>query len=168
MRTQHSGSIIQFIGCVHNLRQNERRDYMTHSPEQFGDLVVAIYKELKTRTEKDLKPYGIGMGQLQILMLFYAYPSDSFSQNDLVKLLKIDKGNISRNARKLIEKGYLEKVTEGSKTYQLSSQGEMIKREIMNTFVSLHKSMTEGIEQHELKQTVLILSKISQNLEGLQ
>lgn len=140
---------------------------MTHSPEQFGDLVVAVYKEMKAKTEKDLKSYGLGMGQLQILMLFYEYPNRSFSQNDLVRLLNIDKGNISRNVKKLMDKDYLEQATEHSKMVKLSAQGIMIKKEIMTAFISLHQSMTEGISEHELKKAVLILSKISKNLEAL-
>jgi DNA-binding MarR family transcriptional regulator len=140
---------------------------MTHSPEQLGDLIVAIYKELKAKTEKSLKSYGIGMGQLQILMLLYAHPDSSFSQNELVKLLNIDKGNISRNIKKLIDKRYLEQVPEHSKMYQLSAQGKMIKGEIMTTFMALHQTMTEGLSIDELTQTVLMLSKISLNLEAL-
>ncbi|SCZ81125.1 MarR family winged helix-turn-helix transcriptional regulator [Acidaminobacter hydrogenoformans] len=140
---------------------------MTHSPEQLGDLVVGIYKELKAKTEKSLKAYGIGMGQLQILMLFYAHQSSSYSQNELVKLLNIDKGNISRNVKKLMDKAYLEQVPEHSKMYQLSAQGKMIKREIMTTFMSLHQTMTEGVSKEALTQTVMILSKISVNLEAL-
>lgn len=140
---------------------------MTHSPEQLGDLVVGIYKELKAKTEKSLKSYGIGMGQLQILMLFYAHPNSSYSQNELVKLLNIDKGNISRNIKKLMDKAYLEQVPEHSKMYQLSAQGKIIKSEIMMTFMSLHQAMTEGLSRDELKETVLILSKISINLEAL-
>lgn len=140
---------------------------MTHLTEQFGDLVVAIYKDMKTKTEKELKPLGIGMGQLHILMLYYAYPNSSFSQNDFIKLLNIDKGNISRNVKKLLDKGYLVQITEPSKIYKLSIQGEMIKSEILTAFVSLHQSMTEGIDQHELEQVIPILSKISKNMKNL-
>lgn len=140
---------------------------MTHLPEQFGDLIVSIYKEIKTKTEKDLKSYGIGMGQLHILMLFYAHHDSCFSQNDLVKLLDIDKGNISRNVKKLMDKNYLEHDSEHSKFYQLSTQGTLLKKEIMTTFTTLHKTMTIGIEDEELSQTVLTLSKISRNLEVL-
>ncbi|MDW7661128.1 MAG: MarR family transcriptional regulator [Bacillota bacterium] len=141
---------------------------MTYSPEQLGDLIIAIYKELKTKTEKDLQAYGIGMGQLHILMLFYAHHGSHFSQNDLVRSLNIDKGNISRNVKKLMDKNYLEQVPNHSKSYQLSAQGKQLKIDIMSTFISLHKSMTEGIEISEQEQTMRILRKIHTNLEEKQ
>lgn len=138
---------------------------MMYLPEQLGDLIIAINKELKTRIERDLKSYGIGMGQLQILMLFYAHTGQTFSQNDLVKLLNIDKGNISRSVTKLLDKTYLEQDSKNSRVYRLSDQGKLLKREIMTKFNTLHQSITLGIEQQELKQTVLTLSQILKNLE---
>lgn len=141
---------------------------MTYTPEQLGDLIIAIYKELKTKTEKDLQAYGIGMGQLHILMLFYARHDSHFSQNELVRLLDIDKGNISRNVKKLMDKNYLEQVPNHSKSYQLSAQGKQLKIDIMSTFISLHNSMTEGIETSEQEQTMRILRKIHTNLEEKQ
>ncbi|MCD4712855.1 MAG: MarR family transcriptional regulator [Clostridiales bacterium] len=141
---------------------------MTYTPEQLGDLIIAIYKEMKTKTEKDLQAYGIGMGQLHILMLFYARHDSHFSQNELVRLLDIDKGNISRNVKKLMDKNYLEQVPNHSKFYQLSAQGKQLKIDIMSTFISLHKSMTEGIEISEQEQTMRILRKIHTNLEEKQ
>ncbi len=140
---------------------------MTHAPEQIGDLVVAVYKEIKSKVEKELKPFGIGMGQLHVLMLFYAHDNSSFSQKELVKLLDIDKGNISRNVKKLVEKNYLEQVSEHSKQYQLSAQGRLVKSEVMTAFIALHHAMTSGVDQDELELTVLTLSKISKNLQAL-
>lgn len=134
-------------------------------PEQLGDLIIAINKELKTKIEHDLKSYGIGMGQLQILMLFYANTDQTFSQNDLVKLLNIDKGNISRSVTKLLDKAYLEQDSKNSRVYRLSDEGNLLKREIMTKFNTLHQSMTLGIGQQELNQTVLTLSQILKNLE---
>ncbi|MDW7672343.1 MAG: MarR family winged helix-turn-helix transcriptional regulator [Bacillota bacterium] len=141
---------------------------MTDSPEQLGDFIVSIYKELKSKTEKELKPHGIGMGQLHILMLFYARPNSRFSQNDLVKQLNIDKGNISRNVKKLMEKNYLEQADDHTKNYHLSEQGNEIKKEIMTAFMFLHQGMTKGIPQNELQRTVQVLSKIAKNMEGLE
>ncbi|QAA32640.1 hypothetical protein C1I91_13900 [Clostridium manihotivorum] len=136
-----------------------------YSSEQLGDLLIAINKELKTKIERELKFYGIGMGQLHILMLFYAHSGETFSQNDIVKLLNIDKGNISRSIMKLQDKEYLEQVPTNSKTYRLSEQGIVLKTEIMSKFNTLHQAMILDIGQNELKQTVLTLSQILKNLE---
>lgn len=136
-----------------------------HSPEQLGDLLIAINKELKTKVEHDLKSYGLGMGQLNILMFFYAHTGQTFSQNDLVKLLNIDKGNISRSMVKLLNKGYISQNSKNSRLYGLSDQGILLKSEIITKFNSLHQAMTLGIGQLELNQTVATLSQILKNLE---
>lgn len=138
---------------------------MVYSNEQLGDLLIAINKEIKTKIERDLKSYGIGMGQLQILMLFYANIDQTFSQNDISKRLNIDKGNISRSIVKLINKGYLEQDSANPRIYRLSDEGTALKTEIMIKFNELHQSMTIGIGEQDLKNTVLTLSQILKNLE---
>lgn len=44
----------------------------------------------------------------------------TFSQNDVVKILKVDKGNVSRSISKLIEKKYLEQDSNNSRVFRLS------------------------------------------------
>ncbi|MHC1750838.1 MAG: MarR family winged helix-turn-helix transcriptional regulator [Cellulosilyticaceae bacterium] len=115
--------------------------------------------------EYDLKHYGIGIGQLQILMLLYAHTEQSFSQNEFSKILDIDKGNISRNVAKLLNKEYLELDSGHSRKYRLSEKGSLLKTEIISSFFEINRLMTFGIEEHDLKQTVLILTEILKNLE---
>lgn len=140
---------------------------MTHSQEQIGDLIVSIYKEVKTRTEKSLKAYGIGMGQLHILMLYYGNPGKVFTQSEFVQLLNIDKGNVSRNMHKLLDKGYVaaNSSDSGDAThFQLTAAGLEIKKDIMSSFIMLQQNMTDGISAEVLEQTVQALSTINKNL----
>lgn len=132
---------------------------------QLGDLLVAINKEIKIKVERDLKQYGIGMGQLHILMIFYANTGNTFSQNDLAKILNVDKGNISRSVAKLMDKDYLEQDSINPRLYQLSEKGRQLKAEVMSCFGKINEWMTLGIEENDLKQTVLILNRILGNLE---
>lgn len=132
--------------------------------EQFGDVIVATYKLIKMNTERVLKPFGIGMGQLNILILFYARPGKTFSQTDFVKLLDIDKGNVSRSVKKLLEKGYLETDEASSKHYRLSTDGHALKPLIMQKLMGLHDNMTVGVEESELGITCSVLNKVLNNL----
>ena len=140
---------------------------MTHSQEQIGDLIVSIYKEIKTRTEKSLKSYGIGMGQLHILMLFYRNPGKGYSQTEFVQLLNIDKGNVSRNMHKLLDKGYVAfTLSEAgdSNHYLLTELGLEIKKDIMSCFIKLQQDMTDGLLSEALELTGQALSEINNNL----
>jgi DNA-binding MarR family transcriptional regulator len=135
--------------------------------QQLGDLLIEINKNLKIKVERDFKKYGIGMGQLQILMVFYASPERRFSQNDLVKVLNVDKGNISRSVMKLQEKTYLSQSESGSKFYSLTESGMKLKSDIMANFIGLNHAMTIDIDASELIQIIMTLKKISKNLEEL-
>ncbi|MDH8679085.1 MarR family transcriptional regulator [Fusibacter bizertensis] len=133
--------------------------------DQLGDLLFNINKEIKTKIERDLKPYGIGMGQLQILMLFYANPHKTFSQNEISTTLNVDKGNISRSVVKLVEHDYIMRHSESLREYQLAKKGIEFKSELMSKFIKLNNIMTLDLDSKELNQVILTLKKIALNLE---
>lgn len=140
---------------------------MNTSVEQIGDLIVWIHKDLKTITEKNLKNLGLGMGQLHILMLFYMQANKTYSQAEMVDYLKIDKGNVSRNIKKLVSKDYIDLLGPSSRSYTLTHQGYEIKNQIMTSFMDIHQSMTQGISKEDLQVTLKTLSHIKNNLEVL-
>ena len=136
-----------------------------NSDEKLGDLVIDVYKNLKTKIERDLKLYEIGMGQLQILMVFFKKSETTLTQNELVKILGVDKGNISRSLLKLSGKGYIELV-QGKKLYGLSEKGNQLKSEIISTFIQINAMMTRGTDSSQIDQTIQTLNKINKNLEN--
>ena len=133
--------------------------------QQIGDMLFAITKSLKALTEKELKPLGLGTGQLQILMRFYAAGSGGFTQNELVTLLQIDKGNISRNMAKLVEKNYLMQKTDGSRSYELTEEGRRLKEELVRFLGRIHHIMVAGMDPDMLRVTGEGMSRILANLE---
>lgn len=135
--------------------------------EKLGDLVMNIYKNLKTKIERDLKHYDIGMGQMQILMTFFNDIENTLTQNDLVKLVGVDKGNISRSVLKLLEKGYIEQSDINKKGYRLTAKGVDLKSEIVPIFINLNALITKDIDPSDINQTLITLTKISENLEGI-
>jgi len=134
---------------------------------QLGDLLIEINKYLKIKIERDFKSYGIGMGQLQILMVFYSNMDSHFSQNDLVKILSTDKGNISRSVAKLQEKNYLEFDATNARLYKLTTDGIALKTVITTSFISINEAMVNGIDETILDQTLMTLNKISKQLEAI-
>ncbi|MGB3368011.1 MAG: MarR family transcriptional regulator [Acidaminobacteraceae bacterium] len=140
---------------------------MNYKTEQIADLFFEVTKHLKRITEKSLKEYGIGIGQLQVLLVFYRNPSKVLNQQDLVRELNVDKGNISRNIAKLFDKGFVEHTENNSRNYILSQEGIKIKGMLMNFFIDTHKKMIEGITDDELLTTLSCLLRISSNLEDI-
>ncbi len=130
---------------------------------QLGNLLIIVYKYLKIKVEKDLKKYEIGMGQLQILMIFFSLKKP-LSQNELVKALEVDKANISRSIVKLVAKGYLTPNIE-NRTYQLSDLGHQLKAQIGASFSNVNILMTHSIGPSEINCTVDTLFMIQKNLK---
>lgn len=135
--------------------------------EKLGDLLINIYKNLKTRIERDLKQYDLGMGQMQILMAFFGDDDIVLTQNDLVKILNVDKGNISRSVLKLIDKGYIVQYENKKKGYRLTLKGFDLKSEVIPIFMNINALITKGVDQKDISQTVVTLTSISKNLEEI-
>lgn len=135
--------------------------------EMLGDLIMTIYKNLKTRMERDLRKYDIGMGQMQILMVFFSDVYAMRTQSDLVNKLGVDKGNVSRSMVKLLEKGYVEQSLDNKKIFQLTEKGIKLKLEVIPIFAQISELMTASILANELDQTIMTMTKISQNLEEI-
>jgi|LGOV01.1.fsa_nt_gb DNA-binding MarR family transcriptional regulator len=140
---------------------------MIYKIEQIADVLFEITKNLKKMTEKSLKDYGIGIGQLQVLLMFYREPNQLLSQNDLVRALKVDKGNISRNVANLMGKGFIELSLDKSRHYRLSQDGLKMKDIVMSYFINTHHKMIKGIGEDELMTTLLCLLKMNENLEDM-
>jgi len=138
---------------------------MLHEYKMIGDLIFAIHKELKRTLERDLKSYDIGIGQLQILILFYSDTKKSYSQSEISKLLGIDKGNISRSVQKLLEKHYVERHEEDTRLFRLTPSGIQLKTAISEHFMNINDQMIASIDNESLKTTTHTLSLIQERLE---
>lgn len=135
-------------------------------PQPFiGDLLIALHKGLKTIAERELKPLDIGMGQLQILMLFYSQPGVSRNQQDVSRSLGVDKGNISRSIGKLLEKGWLESSPEDPRKLRLTESANLRRGAVLACLTSLENHMTRGLDKAELTDATRILRRLLTNLE---
>lgn len=128
-----------------------------------GDLIVELYKQFKMRIENMLRPFDLGMGQLQVLMVFYRNDVN-MTQKALVLELGVDKANISRSIAKLLEKGYLVSSTD-VKGYQLSEKGRTLKVELIPILNELNLMMLSGIDHQDIEIISRGMTSIINNLE---
>lgn len=129
-----------------------------------ADQIFGLSKLLKQYTEEVLKPYGIGTGQLQILMVLYQQPGP-IAQSLLPKLLGIDKGNVSRSVSKLEERGYIHRPDR--RTLALTEQGMQLKEILVGFFQNTHQSMTQNIPVEALEQVGRVLSSMTGNIQDM-
>lgn len=137
--------------------------------EPLGDLIYFISKELKSRMDESLKDRNLGQGQLLTLMtLFKLKNYDEITQEDLAKVMGINKANTSRNLAKLKESGFIvinqSKDDQRKKNIELTNKAfeeflylEKIMREI-------HNEMISGLDSDSLDSTLSTLIKMKENL----
>lgn len=140
---------------------------MNFQSEPIGDLIFSIHKELKRTLERNLKPYEIGIGQLQILLMFYSDMEKSYTQREITLALGVDKGNISRSLQKLMEKNFITFCEDDTRAYRLTKAGMDLKSAISNEFFTIHEKMCDGLDIQALKTTSQTLSSIQERLEKL-
>lgn len=135
-----------------------------------GDILFFLSKALKSKTEAELRDKGIGIGQLQLLMTLYSVEDHTLSQKSLVDILKIDKGNISKNIKKLKEKYYVEDDLNdrGEKVIIMTSSGLKVIGEIIPILSEIEDGLLLGIEQEDIKSCTRVMLKMMENLEARQ
>jgi DNA-binding MarR family transcriptional regulator len=136
--------------------------------EELGDLLIGIYKHLKAGVERDLKAQDIGMGQLQILMVFFNNMGTAFSQTEISRILGVDKGNISRSIAKLKTKGYLMNDDGDGRAYRLSAVGVALKSHIALVLKNTSLKLTKDVAQADIDQMVVTLKHLLRNVEELE
>jgi len=132
-----------------------------------GDLILHLAKKMKVESEKELNPLNIGIGQLQVLLVFYRNNPEPINQSYIAKTLSIDKANASRAVNKLIDKEYIVIDTNGNikNELKLTKVGLSIKKDIFLAFRKVYSEMTYGISKEELNTVESVLSKMKSNME---
>ncbi|MGX8795296.1 MarR family winged helix-turn-helix transcriptional regulator [Fusibacter sp. JL298sf-3] len=133
--------------------------------DRLGDVVMTLYKNIKTKLERELRHYDIGMGQMQILMIFFSNEYAHYTQSELANITGVDKGNISRSVYKLVDKAYIQPHEKNKRYYQMTPKGVQLKSEIIPILANLHNSMSKDIDARDLMVTFMTLTKLSNNLE---
>ena len=73
--------------------------------ENIGKYISQLYRRGGAFISKGMEKYNIGQGQFMFLMELYT--QDGKNQEDLSKILKIDKGTTARAIKRLEEEGYV-------------------------------------------------------------
>lgn len=132
-----------------------------------GDLLFTVSKQLKTLTERELKEFDIGIGQLQILLIFYSDLNKFYTQSEIVNLVEVDKGNISRSIKKLMDKNYIEVDSVNTNCLKLTNQGLELNSIIKKKFMDINQNMLKNLNQEDIQTTQETLMKISHNFKEI-
>jgi len=131
-----------------------------------GDVVFDFYKVLKREIEFEFKNFGIGVGQLQILMKLYEFNGVPVRQSYLIESIGVDKSNISRNLTKLLNKKLISImfVNNRDKEIVLTQEGLAVKLSIMLSLQKMDSKMKRNTDENDYTVTANTLLKMRDNL----
>lgn len=110
----------------------------------------------------------LGLGQSHHGVLITLYKKQGISQEALRQKLNIDKANVTRSVKKLIQDGFVERRHDPNdkRSYLLyvSEKGERIRPEIESMFREWNDILLEGFTQEETDQLIGYMTRISDNV----
>lgn len=115
--------------------------------------------------EKKLGIYGIGSGEVAILMTLHK--EDALTQGEIAEKIHVDKATVSREVRKLLRNGYLERKRDEKDRRRhiisLSPEGRKIIPEIKKVLLEWKKILLHGFSKEERAFIMKAIEKMEQN-----
>lgn len=137
------------------------------SCDNIGKYISQLYRRGGIFVTKEMEKYNIGQGQFMFLLELYI--EDGSNQEELSKVLKIDKGTTARAIKKLEEEGYLirykdEKDKRSNKIY-LTQKGRDVKENIFSVLDEWERKISEHLDESEKELMIKLLKKVCLNID---
>ncbi|MEW9123802.1 MAG: MarR family winged helix-turn-helix transcriptional regulator [Thermotaleaceae bacterium] len=127
-----------------------------------GKWISILYRQSQSYIAGQIKPYHIGSGQYTFLLALYQ--KDGISQEELSKLLMMDKGTTARAIAKLEKTGYVVRKMDphDKRAYNLfiTDKARAIKPILCQVLSSWINMLIENLEQEEQECIENILKKM--------
>ena len=137
------------------------------SCDNIGKYISQLYRRGGIFVTKEMEKYNIGQGQFMFLLELYI--EDGSNQEELSKVLKIDKVTTARAIKKLEEEGYLirykdEKDKRSNKIY-LTQKGRDVKENIFSVLDEWERKISEHLDESEKELMIKLLKKVCLNID---
>ncbi|MCR4435512.1 MAG: MarR family transcriptional regulator [Clostridiales bacterium] len=134
--------------------------------DRFGKHISLIYRYSQIFFNPLLNKYNLGSGQYQFLMTLY--DNNGIIQEQLSKLVKLDKATTARAIKKLEKEGYVFRMTsEDDKRAQklyTTKKAAAVREYLENVLDSWNKIMLENFSQDQKEQLFELIEKVGSNI----
>ena len=138
--------------------------------QRISRLLREIERTRRSYMDQELKAAGL-QGDMYLYLLQVS-SSPGISQDQLARVLLVEKGNIARNARKLEDLGYLVRRASASDKRQnelfLTEKGEETVQQIRKILIHWHETVTASMDQAARKRLAADLLDILMKAETLR
>ena len=135
---------------------------------QFDDIPTApfisiIYREHAKYINENVKQEELSFGLHPLLIKIYR--SNGISQEQLAEALHLNESTITRNLKKLEDKGLIERIKDKrKKIIKVTPKGGNIAQKVMNYDAMWDEKIKENLTDEEYDNFLRILRKISEDL----
>mgnify|MGYP000176167207 CR=1 FL=1 len=140
---------------------------MAEERKSTGRLISILYRQAIVYFHKRLEPFGLGHGQMPVLM--HIYHHDGVTQHDLKNHFFLDKGSISSTIKNLETRGYIfRKSDEADKRVHRLHISEKT-RQLMPRFGAIFQKWSDVLlkdfSEEEANQAYDLLSRMIENTQ---
>jgi DNA-binding MarR family transcriptional regulator len=147
---------------------NDKKDVPVGVNINITQYICIFYKEFKRYSEEKLKPYKLTNG-LYIYVIF-VYKKPGCTLNEMSKALKVDKAHTTRSINKLIEFGYVNKITDekDNRAFNIypTEKCDEVMPKMKNLFVEWQQIMLDGFSKEEIEEFQAFFKKGFLNLQN--
>lgn len=141
------------------------RDNLISIHNQFS----IIYRHGKMMHDRAMRCFGLSGQQMGYLKMIHENPG--ISQEEIVRMTRIDKGAVAKSVRDMVDKGYVlrSQNPDDRRAYCLSltERAEVICAEGDRHSQEFEKLLTEGMSEEEIELFGVLLEKIIGNMEKI-
>lgn len=135
--------------------------------DNIGKYISQLYRRGGAFIAKGMEQHNIGQGQFMFLLELYI--NDGRNQEELSKILKIDKGTTARAIKKLEEEGYIirckDENDKRSNIIYLTEKGKDIKDNIYSVLDEWERKINEHLDDNERELMIDLLKKVCSNID---
>ncbi len=130
----------------------------------FAHILKKYHKEILL----DIKDKDLGKGQLIIIKVL-SRSGDGKTQDELSKMLLLDKTTVARTLQKMIKNGYVIRIKDKKdhriNRIYLTDKSKIIAKKMQSIKTKLFESLLEGISDDEFDKFLMVLKKMFENIE---
>ena len=137
-----------------------------NSCQSVGKYISIIHRTGSSFLSKEFSKFNIGSGQY--MYLIHLYKNDGLSQEELTKILNIDKGTTAKSIKKLETEGFVMRVKDKNdkriNRVYLTPKALEIKDEFLSSINAWENTLTSNLSYAEKEQALTLLKKITYNI----
>ncbi|MEN6611475.1 MAG: MarR family transcriptional regulator [Methanoregulaceae archaeon] len=131
----------------------------------FGAILSISSRARVIYLNERLLPYDISSGQVPVLMLLYN--EQNITQDTLVRHFRLDKGTIARAVKKLVDAGYVRRITDPDNRRAvrlfLTEKGEEITPVIRSIEREWEAKVCTGLSPRERRNLTMLMRQVTRN-----